>query len=251
MVDASASEEAHFTNGNPFVWQDDYYDFAHIHAAAYIPIATRIHERLVEQNMPHARILDVGCGTGDLLNALRTLGHQDIEGLEPGPQGKRAAAALHLPIAHTSLSRFSTERLFDCVTLMDVIEHLPDPSAAVSDIKRLLKKGGLLVLNTPNAHSYLARVRGAHWSAISPPAHVHLWNLEALNQLMERSGFALVTYETFGRGLLIGICNKIGRFIPFLRSVSERLSTRDASLIHTPGGDTLFAIYKSTDEEVR
>ena len=76
MIDASVSEEAHFTNGNPFVWQENYCDFAHVHAAAYMPIATRIHELLSQQGMHEARILDVGCGSGDLLSALRTLGHK-------------------------------------------------------------------------------------------------------------------------------------------------------------------------------
>lgn len=250
MIDARVSEEAHFTNGNPFVWQEDYYDFAHVHAAAYIPIATRIHEQLVAHRIPHARILDVGCGSGDLLHALHTLGHHDIEGLEPGPQGKRAAETLPITITHTSLSRFNTDIPFDCVTLMDVIEHLPDPSSAILDIKRVLRKGGLLILNTPNAHSYLARVRGARWSAISPPAHVHLWNIHAMNRLMEHAGFSLLTHETFGRGLLIGLCNKLSRVIPQFRAIAQRLAQQDTSLTHTRGGDALFAVYVLNDSGV-
>jgi 2-polyprenyl-3-methyl-5-hydroxy-6-metoxy-1,4-benzoquinol methylase len=60
--------------------------------------------------------------------------------------------------------------------MIEVIEHLPDPSAAIALISRLLKPGGLLLLTTGNLDSPVARRQGIHYRYCAPEIHVSLFN---------------------------------------------------------------------------
>ena len=94
-------------------------------------------------------ILDVGCGMGLLLTELRAYGK--VEGVDVSPksiefcrqrgiQNVQVSAAETLPFANSS---------FDVVLALDVIEHVPDDSAVLREIHRVLKPGGVVVIFVP------------------------------------------------------------------------------------------------------
>ena len=96
-----------------------------------------------------ARILDVGCGTGSNLSAFSKLGHA------VGIDMSRDALAFcrNRGLDHVSLSEI--ERLpfpdgtFDVITAMDVLEHVDDDLAALGELRRVLKPGGVLLATVP------------------------------------------------------------------------------------------------------
>ena len=96
------------------------------------------------------RILDIGCGTGAMLDELAPFG--DVVGADFAPE---ALAFCRERGDHYPLTRADVRRLpfasdsFDVVTAMDIIEHIDDDKAAAGEINRVLKPGGRLFVTVP------------------------------------------------------------------------------------------------------
>ncbi len=112
--------------------------------------------RAVPQNDP-LRLLDVGCNVGAWLSDVRNRRPKAlIAGVELNAPAI-AAAARNVPEA--ALARSVAERLpfpdgtFDCVTCLEVIEHLPASNwqSAIAEMRRVLKPGGVLIVTVPHA----------------------------------------------------------------------------------------------------
>jgi SAM-dependent methyltransferase len=84
---------------------------------------------------------------------------------------------------------------FDAVVLGDVIEHLPDPGAALDRIGELLAPGGVLWLALPDAGSRLARAMGRRWWSVIP-THVQYFTRDSLSRLLERHGYEVLAVRT-------------------------------------------------------
>jgi SAM-dependent methyltransferase len=104
------------------------------------------------------RHLDLGCGEGDFLAALHATTRLDCSGADPHP-GYLATASqrcpdlpLHLIPADGGLGLRDEE--FDSVSLLDVLEHVPDEGRLLDEIHRVLAQGGLLVLTVPRRHVF-------------------------------------------------------------------------------------------------
>jgi SAM-dependent methyltransferase len=84
-----------------------------------------------------------------------------------------------------------------------LIEHLNDPGSFLAEAERVLAPGGILILTTPNADGFQARLLGPRWrSAIYD--HLYLFSLRSLGALLESRGFAVMKSATWGgwaRGL--------------------------------------------------
>jgi len=94
-----------------------------------------------------------------------------------------------LAVRRGSLSECSyASDYFDAVTMFHVIEHLHDPISDLQQAYRLLKKGGLLVIVTPNAASLGHRVFAGDWVHLDPPRHLHIFGCHSLAALTQRVG---------------------------------------------------------------
>jgi SAM-dependent methyltransferase len=111
-----------------------------------------------------SRVLDVGCGDGRFLAAMVNLG-ATVEGLETDPVAaglarRRTGGVIHeVPLEDATLPAAS----FDLVSLLHVLEHVPDPRTTLTEAKRLLKPGGTLLLALPNAGSLEAKLFRSSW----------------------------------------------------------------------------------------
>jgi SAM-dependent methyltransferase len=101
-------------------------------------------------------LLDVGCNAGDLLADCTTLGsHIRLAGIDVNPNAVQQArlAVPSADIRHSSGSNLPfADATFDCVTFIEVIEHLPQElrPAACREIYRVLKPGGTLIIRCPH-----------------------------------------------------------------------------------------------------
>lgn len=136
------------------------------------------------------RLLDVGCGDGRFLAAMQGRGW-DGEGLETDP--RTAALARHrsgATVHETYLENLTgIEGAFDMVSLLHVLEHVPDPRATLRAAFGALAPGGTLLLALPNTDCLEARVFGSNWYPLDLPRHYWGFTPRSLVRLTEETGF--------------------------------------------------------------
>lgn len=138
------------------------------------------------------RALDVGCATGNLLDALRRRGWE-VHGVE---LNARAAAYAR---ERLGLSVFTGELAdarypdgwFDLIIFWDVLEHMHDPKGALQEAARVARSGGRLVLSLPNLHSIEAQLFGPYWAGWDVPRHLHMFTRPVLDRLLTETGWRI------------------------------------------------------------
>ena len=146
--------------------------------------------RLVRRGLPPgARVLDVGCGRGNLLCALadRGLEAHGVEAVEHAAEG--ADRRVKIVIAWRLAEAGYATAYFDAVVLWHVLEHLPDPRETLEEIRRVLRPGGKLVVAVPNFSSWQARWAGPAWFHLDLPRHRFHFPPSALGRLLVACGF--------------------------------------------------------------
>lgn len=123
--------------------------------------------RLLKTDSQRPHLLDVGCSSGSLLSVAANMGLA-VSGVEPATvaaeAAKNAGFDVHAGYLHEAAY---PDGHFDIVTLFEIVEHLSDPSALIAECRRVLKVGGILVINTPNAASWTAKYMGQRWEGFS------------------------------------------------------------------------------------
>jgi SAM-dependent methyltransferase len=149
----------------------------------------------IERHTAGRRIADLGCWVGFLVDEAGRRGWRAL-GVEPSDWAAQRARERGLEVIVAPLLEADLpEGAFAAVALGDVIEHLPDPGAALERIAALLAPGGVLWLATPDAGSRLARAMGARWWSVIP-THVHLFTRASIVRLLERHGFEVLEVGT-------------------------------------------------------
>lgn len=148
---------------------------------------------------PGARLLDVGCGHGKLLERMRDIGWETV-GVDVDPAAFRVALGRGLDVRLGTLEQQRFEAgSFDAVYLSHVIEHVHEPVALLRECHRVLKPGGRLVLATPNAQAVGHRVFGRAWFPLDPPRHLAIFTEPAMTEAMRRAGFVDADVRTSAR----------------------------------------------------
>jgi len=145
-----------------------------------------------------ARALEIGTGTGALLHALRQRG-VDAEGVEVrqdlideahrcfGPLPIRRVSGTTLPFAADS---------FDAVVSFDVFEHIPDSDAHLAEVRRVLRAGGVYLIQTPNKWTNVV-FETIRWRSFTRfrADHCSLHTLGQLTRRLRRHGFSVEVYD--------------------------------------------------------
>ncbi len=142
------------------------------------------------------RLLDVGCGAGLFLDAARERDY-DVVGVDLSPVPVAYARdTLGLEVAMGSLYDYhAANGAFDVVTIFQTIEHDPDPAMLSAELFRILAPGGMLMVTTPAADGFVARVMGKRWFGYRNVEHVSFFTRESLRYALEHAGFELVFLE--------------------------------------------------------
>lgn len=147
-------------------------------------------------NPKKIRVLDVGCGGGVFLSALKDRG-VEAKGLEINPAQVRFCKSIGLDVSGTPLGE-EEDRSYDVVTMFDVLEHLSDPIGTIRLAQKKLKPGGYLIAYTPNIHSLAYRLMGEKQNTLLPFEHFCFFNHKSFKYLARRSGFVPYTIEVKG-----------------------------------------------------
>lgn len=143
--------------------------------------------------VPNGRLLDVGCGSGEWLQTMRGLGWQG-EGVDFDEAAVKVGRQRGLAVRCGTVQQQNyPSESFDAIILNHVIEHVPEPVGTVSECRRILKRGGKLVLCTPNSSSLGHLVFKENWRGLEPPRHLHLFSPQSLRRLLDLAAIPNVT----------------------------------------------------------
>ena len=144
-----------------------------------------------------ARVLDVGCGPGESLRHIIDAGCSAY-GVETSPQAAAQAQRTGATVfAGTFVQARFEDDWFDGVAMIHVLEHVDDPVAALREAHRVLKPGGLLVIEVPNIESWGFALFGRRWRALDVPRHLYHFSPASLKPLLIREGFEIVRLSHF------------------------------------------------------
>jgi 2-polyprenyl-3-methyl-5-hydroxy-6-metoxy-1,4-benzoquinol methylase len=152
--------------------------------------------RIAQREKTSGRILDVGCGVGYFLAAMKDLGWDGlgVEVSEYAANLGRSELGLNVVRGDIRSVPQGLERSFDVVTLWDVMEHVPDPADLIRACEKLVKADGFLFLSTTNGDSAWFRLFGRHARIVIPPSHLYYFSRGSIDRLARDVGMQIVDY---------------------------------------------------------
>lgn len=151
----------------------------------------------IPQYRQKGKILDLGCGTGDILILLKSLGW-DVYGIDINKEAIKTARSRGLKNVQVGTYEdvnVYPDRYFDAIRLYHVIEHLDNPFLCLKLLHKKVKVGGKIFLATPNFDSPLRKLFGRYWAHIDAPRHLFLFTPRTLGRSAENSSLSVESIE--------------------------------------------------------
>lgn len=140
-------------------------------------------------------ILEIGCGTGNLLRTLRDRG-ADVVGCEIGPQAEEASRRHGIDVIQEPLRAGLLQKKFDAVISYGCLEHILNLDDLFEGIRSHLRAGGVIYHSVPNSSLGFERGDVGHLAH----QHVHYFTAENITRLVRAQGFCDVGAATTTAG---------------------------------------------------
>jgi SAM-dependent methyltransferase len=144
------------------------------------------------------KILDIGCATGVFLNEMQKKGWK-CYGIEPDQEAvayARRRFGLDVFCGVVEDANLPANS-FDVVTLWDVLEHVYDLNSTISEIKRLLKPGGVIIAILPNADAFERAWFEEYWVGWEVPRHYRTFTPNTITEFLKKHGFDEIEIFSF------------------------------------------------------
>lgn len=186
-------------------WWDKEGEFKTLHQIN--PLRLQLIDKVI--GLKDKNVLDVGCGGGILSESMAVQG-ANVTGVDLGKELLDVAdlhsldSGVTVNYQHISVEKFAQQQAeqFDCVTCMEMLEHVPDPISIINACAELTKPGGYVFLSTLNRNpkSYLLSIVGAEYvlgmlpkgthdyASFIKPSELALWAREANLELLDSRG---------------------------------------------------------------
>ena len=145
------------------------------------------------------KIMDIGCGSGGFLKIANETGGEYCVGVDANErysdiyEETKGVQFLQTSFEHIDLEKIGAD--YDCISMWNVLEHLYDIQSIITDVRNMLKPGGLLFIMVPNVESLASRVIRER-SATFNWKHVSHFTRSSLDRLMTSCGLTSVHFET-------------------------------------------------------
>lgn len=181
-------------------------DFSAQYNIIYLDFIERLEKELQKNNklLNNIKVLDIGCFTGNFLILMNKKG-ADVYGIELQKKAVELANK-KLPGKIYEIDvmegKFPPHK-YDVITLLGVIEHVKDPLLLIDKSSKLLRKGGLLMIQTPNSSSFLAHTLKKFWPPYTPIEHIHIFGTESIKTALKKTGFEIISINPHWKRLPI------------------------------------------------
>lgn len=173
-------------------------DVRHPTYQAYLARVARRRIAMIERatGTRNGTLLDVGCGTGEVLAAARDRGWH-TRGVEPERTGAQMARERGLDVTVATLEESGLpERSYDVVSAFHVLEHLADSRSFLRSLVRWARPGGAVVVEVPNWQGVKRRRLGADWHDLRPGEHLVHFTPKTLDAVMRAAGITPIARRT-------------------------------------------------------
>lgn len=197
------------------------------------------------------RVLDIGCSTGELLALLQRRGYEGLSGVDPTPECAEIARQLYgLDVRPAVLSELEGDEPRDAVLFANTLEHIPDLGNAIHRLASLLRDGGLLFVQVPDAGHFGINMKEPFFEFSIE--HINYFTETSLANLLSNAGLRRValrhdvlSYKAVTYPVLTTLWEKVSG-----DSLRERSDTRPLRAYIEQGNARLAEISRSIDSLV-
>lgn len=200
-----------------------------------------------------SNIIDIGCASGEFVNFIKesynVYGNDFSEFAIKEAKRNNEEIKNHFFCGAIDESGLELES-FDAICMWDVIEHLREPKEMINNLYKYIKKGGYMIISTPNVGSFFAKITGNKWPFMTPPEHLSFFDKNTLTNLFTSNGkWEVMEWSTKGKWANVGfILYKIKRVCPklmpkFLISIFQNTIFRYLR-IYVPTGDIQYIVVR-------
>lgn len=146
----------------------------------------------------NGKLLDVGCSYGFYLKVFQKYGFSTL-GIDISKSAIKYLGRvfkLNGIVGEFSCHYFQSKS-FEVITMFDTFEHFSNPKAVLLKSNKILKKNGLIVIQTPNIDSIISKLTGRNWFWLLPPEHLYLFSFKSLKLLLDKTGFKVLKISTW------------------------------------------------------
>lgn len=144
----------------------------------------------------NSKILDIGCGNGSIRNFLKNSDYYGIDGNKTDIQNlaKQGIKARQIDFNKDKIP-FEKEK-FDFILLLDILEHVANPSELLNEVKKRLKETGKVITTLPNDYHILNKIRfllNKHLTEdpFAPYGHMHYFPIKSGEKFLKQNGFRI------------------------------------------------------------
>lgn len=139
-------------------------------------------------------VLDVGGGTGWLLDLIKKTDNRTVftQVVDIDPAAKNIALEHGHAYFEGTMEQFNTDRKFELILMLNLVEHVADPLAVLIKARKLLAPGGIILVKTPNTVSLDARLfRKTYWGGLHCPRHWIIFSEKSFRMMAANAGLQI------------------------------------------------------------
>lgn len=137
----------------------------------------------------NSRILDIGCGAGNLLYSLKEIGFKNLVGIDPYINEEFIDE--DVKILKKTIHELPDSQKFDLIVSNHSFEHIPDQLDTLLKVRKILSKDGACLIRMPIKTEYIWNGYGVNWVQIDAPRHFFIHTLKSFELLVKKSGLSI------------------------------------------------------------
>jgi 2-polyprenyl-3-methyl-5-hydroxy-6-metoxy-1,4-benzoquinol methylase len=171
-------------------------------------------------------ILDIGCGNGNRMKLLKSIGW-NVEGIDFDENAVKVAKNEGLNVKLGSLYEGAyPDNYFYAVSVIQVIEHITDIKDFLNECYRIMRPDSLITIITPNFLSLGRYLYKENWRGLEPPRHLQIFSIPALKNIISKTNFKIKTIKTINSMEMISCSFGLKKNLSFIDGL-PKLSVRD------------------------